>query len=166
MKGLMFYFLSNVSIFYRYLIDHLISYRDGLIHDSKQLLFNNAFQNVCRFRDIRGQRLIVLAPKIPNYVTFDLNNCIQYPQRYFLQIYPILSCVNLILSCVYAVLSMYQWLYGKNQRCSRSGFRFVKQIILRNRSYVNMALNSRGWRMSEKIRTGIVQYLLMHFSVD
>lgn len=31
MKGLMFYFLSNVSIFYRYLIDHFISYRDGLI---------------------------------------------------------------------------------------------------------------------------------------
>ena len=43
-------------------------------HDSKQLLFNNAFKNVCRFRDIRGQRFIVLAPKIPNYVTFDLNN--------------------------------------------------------------------------------------------
>ena len=45
-------------------------------HDSKQLLFNNAFQNVCRFRDIRGQRFAVLAPKIPNYVIFDLNNCI------------------------------------------------------------------------------------------
>ena len=30
---------------------------------------------------------------------------VQYPQRYFLQFYPILSCVNLILSCVYAVLS-------------------------------------------------------------
>ena len=30
---------------------------------------------------------------------------IQYPQRYFLQVYPILSFVNLILSCVYAVLS-------------------------------------------------------------
>ena len=43
-------------------------------HDSKQLLFNNAFQNVSRIRDIRGQRFIVLAPKIPNYVTFDLNN--------------------------------------------------------------------------------------------
>ena len=45
-------------------------------HDSKQLLFNNAFQNVCRFRDIRGQKIDVLAPKIPNYVTFDLNHCI------------------------------------------------------------------------------------------
>ena len=40
-------------------------------HDSKQLLFNNAFQNVCRFRDIRGQRFAVLAPKIPYYVTYD-----------------------------------------------------------------------------------------------
>ena len=30
---------------------------------------------------------------------------VQYPQRYFLQVYPIISCVNLILSCVYAVLS-------------------------------------------------------------
>ena len=42
-------------------------------HDSEQLLFNNAFQNVCRFRDIRGQRSAVLAPKIPYYVTDDLN---------------------------------------------------------------------------------------------
>ena len=42
-------------------------------HDSKQLLFNNAFQNVCRFRDIRGQRFVVLAPKIPYYVTYDLD---------------------------------------------------------------------------------------------
>ena len=56
--------------------------------------------------------------------------------------------------------------YGKNQRCSRSGFRFVKQIILRNRSYVNMALNSRRRIMSEKIKTAIFQYLLMHLSVD
>ena len=44
----------------------------------------------------------------------------------------------------------YHCLYGKTQRCSCSGFRFVKHIILRNRSYVNMALNSRGRRMSEK----------------
>ena len=42
-------------------------------HDSKQLLFNNAFQNVCRFRDIRGQRFAVLAHKIPYYVTYDLD---------------------------------------------------------------------------------------------
>ena len=42
-------------------------------HDSKQLLFNNAFQNVCRFRDIRGQRFSVLAHKIPYYVTYDLD---------------------------------------------------------------------------------------------
>ena len=42
-------------------------------HDSKQLLFNNAFQNVCRFRENRGQRFAVLAPKIPCYVTKDLN---------------------------------------------------------------------------------------------
>ena len=57
-------------------------------------------------------------------------------------------------------------LYDKNQRCSRSGFRFAKQIILRNRSYVNMALNSGGRRMSEKIKTVIVQYLLLHLSVE
>ena len=42
-------------------------------HDSKQLSLNNAFQNVCRFRDIRGQRFAVLAPKIPYYVTYDLD---------------------------------------------------------------------------------------------
>ena len=36
-------------------------------------MLNNAFQNVCRFRDIRGQRFAVLAPKIPYYVTYDLN---------------------------------------------------------------------------------------------
>ena len=60
----------------------------------------------------------------------------------------------------------YHCLYGKTQRCSCSGFRFVKQIILRNRSYVKMALNSRGRRMSEKIKTAIVQYLLMHLSVE
>ena len=60
----------------------------------------------------------------------------------------------------------YHCLYGKTQRCSCSGFRFVKQIILRNRSYVNMALNSRGRRMSEKIKTVILQYLLMHLSVE
>ena len=45
-------------------------------YDSEQHLLNNAFQNVCRFRDIRGQRFNVLAPKIPYYVTFDLNSCI------------------------------------------------------------------------------------------
>ena len=48
----------------------IVFYRE---HDSKQLLFNNAFQNVCRFRDIQGQRFEVLAPKIPNYVTYDLD---------------------------------------------------------------------------------------------
>ena len=42
-------------------------------HDSKQRVFNNAFQNVCRFRDNRGQRFAVLAHKIPYYVTYDLN---------------------------------------------------------------------------------------------
>ena len=42
-------------------------------HHSKQLLFNNAFQNVWRFRDKRGQIFVVLAPKIPYYVTFDLD---------------------------------------------------------------------------------------------
>ena len=42
-------------------------------HESKQLLFNNAFQNVCRFRDKRGQRFAVLAPKTLNYVTYDQN---------------------------------------------------------------------------------------------
>ena len=41
--------------------------------DSKQLSLNNAFQNVCPFRDIRGQRFAVLAPKIPYYVTYDLD---------------------------------------------------------------------------------------------
>ena len=43
----------------------------SLDHDSKQLLFNNAFQNVCCFLDIRVQRFAVLAHKIPYYVTYD-----------------------------------------------------------------------------------------------
>ena len=42
-------------------------------HDSKQLLFNNAFQNVSRFRDKQDQIFAVLAPKIPYYVTYDLD---------------------------------------------------------------------------------------------
>ena len=44
-----------------------------LDYDSKQFLFNNAFENVFRFRDIRGQRFNVLAPKIPYFATDDLN---------------------------------------------------------------------------------------------
>ena len=32
---------------------------------SKQVFFNNAFQNVCRFQDIWSQRFYVFAPKIP-----------------------------------------------------------------------------------------------------
>ena len=43
----------------------------------------------------------------------------------------------------------YHCLYGKTQRCSCSGFRFVKQNILRNRPYVNMALNSREENVGE-----------------
>ena len=39
----------------------------------KQILFNNALQNVCRFQGIRGQRFDILAPKIPHYVIYDLN---------------------------------------------------------------------------------------------
>ena len=44
-----------------------------LYQDFKQLLFNNAFQKVCRFRDIRGQSFAVLVLKIPYYVTYDLD---------------------------------------------------------------------------------------------
>ena len=40
-------------------------------HDSKQLSLSNAFQNVCHFRDIRGQISADLAPKIPYYVRYD-----------------------------------------------------------------------------------------------
>ena len=36
-------------------------------------LFNNAFQNVCRFRDIRGQSFAVLAPKTLYHVRYDLD---------------------------------------------------------------------------------------------
>ena len=36
-------------------------------------MLNNAFQNVSRFRGIRGQIFAVLAPKIPYYVTYDLD---------------------------------------------------------------------------------------------
>ena len=42
-------------------------------HDFKQLLFNNALQIICRVRDIRGKSFAVLAPKIPYYVTYDLD---------------------------------------------------------------------------------------------
>ena len=42
-------------------------------HDSEQLLFNNAFQNVSRFRDKRGEIFAGLAPKTLYYVTYDLN---------------------------------------------------------------------------------------------
>ena len=38
--------------------------------------------------------------------------------------------------------------------------------ILQNRSYVNIALNSRGRRMSEITKLAIVQYLLMYLSVE
>ena len=31
-------------------------------------MFFNAFQNVCRFRDIKGKKIAVLAPKISNYL--------------------------------------------------------------------------------------------------
>ena len=36
-------------------------------------MLNNAFQNVSRFRGIRGIIFAVLAPKIPYYVTYDLD---------------------------------------------------------------------------------------------
>ena len=87
-------------------------------------------------------------------------------------VYPFVSlCIVRVsyVSCICNSLGShetYHCLYGKPQRCSCSGFRFVKQNILRNRPYVNMALNSRGRRMSEKIKRAIVQYLLMHFSVE
>ena len=37
-------------------------------------LFCNIFQNVSYFQDIRGQGFAVFAPKIPYYVTYDLNH--------------------------------------------------------------------------------------------
>ena len=70
------------------------------------------------------------------------------------------------VSVIHSEVTRHIAVYMVKPRCSCSGFRFVKQIILRNRSYVNMALNSRGRRMSEKIKTAIVQYLLMHLSVE
>ena len=134
-----------------------------------------------------------------------ISGSIQYPQRYFLQLYPVLSSVNPILSCIYAVLScvypilsfvdpiMFFRLKGYVS-CAYRMFRvyvihseftrrltvymvktrgvpvvvfvLLKKIILRNRSYVNLALNSRGRRMSEKIKMVIVQYLLMHLSIE
>ena len=41
--------------------------------DSKQVSLSNAFQNVCHFWDIRVQISADLAPKIPYYVTCDLD---------------------------------------------------------------------------------------------
>ena len=76
---------------------------------------------------------------------------------FFYVLYAYVSCMNrmILVSVIHSEV-----------RCSRSGFRFVKNIILRNRSYVNMALNSRERRMSEKIKMVVVQYLLMHLSVE
>ena len=44
------------------------------MHNDKQLLFFNAFQNACRFRDINPQRFAIFSPKYPYYVTNDINN--------------------------------------------------------------------------------------------
>ena len=38
-----------------------------------QLLYNNAFQYVCCYQEIRGQRFAVLTPKNPYYVPYDVN---------------------------------------------------------------------------------------------
>ena len=75
------------------------------------------------------------------------------------------SCVSCICNS-FEIHRMYHCLYGKTQRCSCCGFRFVKQIILRNRSYVNIALKSRGRKRSDDINTAFVQYLFMHFLVE
>ena len=45
----------------------------SLDYDSKQLLFFYAIQYACCFLDIKGQLHVVLAPKIPYYVTYDPN---------------------------------------------------------------------------------------------
>ena len=102
----------------------------------------------------------------------------------------ILSCVYAVLSCVYPILSFVNPIMLANVSCVYRLFRVsvihsevtrrstvyiiktrgvpvvvsfcFKKIILRNRSYVNMVLNSRGRRMPEKIKMVIVQYLLMH----
>ena len=44
-----------------------------LDHDSKQLLFNYPSQNVILFRDKQGKRVVILVPKIPYYVTYDID---------------------------------------------------------------------------------------------
>ena len=93
-------------------------------------------------------------------------------RSWVLSCFPFISlCIVRVsfVSCICNSLGSYETfhcLYGKNQSCSRSGFHFVKEIVLRNRSYVNIALNSRRRRMSGKIKTVIVQYLLLHLSVE
>ena len=44
-----------------------------LDHDSKQLLFNYPSQNVILFRDKQGKIFVVLVPKIPYYVSNDID---------------------------------------------------------------------------------------------
>ena len=44
-----------------------------LDHDFKQLLFNYPSKNVILLRDKQGKRFVVLVPKIPYYVTHDLD---------------------------------------------------------------------------------------------
>ena len=60
----------------------------------------------------------------------------------------------------------YHCLYGKNQRCSRSGFRFVKKNHFTESIIRKHGAEFEGKRMSEKMKMVIVQYLLMHLSVE
>ena len=41
---------------------------------NKTTLFNNAFQNICRFLDKRGQTFAVFVCSISYSITYDLNN--------------------------------------------------------------------------------------------
>ena len=122
--------------------------------------------NVIFYYSILSYRALILSYHA--YMLFH-RACILSYRLWILSCFPFKSlCIVRVsyVSCICNSLGSHETfhcLYGKNQRCSRSGFRFVKKIILRNRSYVNMELNSRGRWMSEKIKIVIVQYLLIHW---
>ena len=94
MKILNNLFQHNFSILDGSIVDRLLLPYLRLLYVS-QILRTKRSMNLIMNNHYSGVWLLILIHCLH----------VQYPQRYFLQVYPILSCVNLILSCMYAVLS-------------------------------------------------------------
>ena len=86
----------------------------------KQLLLFTAFQYACHFRNIKGQRFDVLAPKIPYHVTNYLNNglmsLIYTIERIPLLIHGVLPCIHVLFFFSY-VQSIYCKLQHDHNCC-------------------------------------------------